>query len=256
MRSGLVRHSSAPPSSSTRMVRSPGSATVRPSTTAAKLPGAKRTVLGSPSIGAVASSCSVRSTWSDGLPHLSSALMASRKGSPARTRLGSTARQRTPRPGNDGDLRALRDRHVVVGGDRVGQHAELELALAVGLQADAGRALPAVAEADGDGVAGGQEVLHHADVERAAPGPDVALELPLGVEHGAVGSFNRGVAGALRVAELHRAEVGGEAEADLDRAGVVDAERAGRIDQREALQGARLEAPGRRQRGVPIRSGR
>ena len=42
---------------------------------------------------------SVRSTRLEGLPHLSSALIASRNGSPARTRVGSTARQRTPGPG-------------------------------------------------------------------------------------------------------------------------------------------------------------
>ena len=57
-------------------------------------------------------------------------------------------------PRNDGDPRALGQRDVVVGGDRVGKHAELELALAVGLQADAGRAEAPIAEADGDGVAG------------------------------------------------------------------------------------------------------
>ena len=72
------------------------------------------------------------------------------------------------RPRHDGDLRALRQRHVVVGGDRIGEDAELELALAIGLHADAGRAEAAVAEADGDGVAGREEVLDHADVERAA----------------------------------------------------------------------------------------
>ena len=60
---------------------------------------------------------------------------------------------------------------------------------------------------------------------------------------GAVGGLHRGVARRLGIGELHRAEVGGEAEADLDRAGVVHAERAGRVDQREALHGARLEAP-------------
>ena len=173
---------------------------------------------------------------------MSSALTTRRNGSPARTRRRQHGLPAHARPRHDGDLRALGQRHVVVGGDRVGEHAELELALAIGLQADAGRALPAVAEADGDGVAGREEILHHADVERAAPGADVALELPLGLERRAVGGLHRGVARRLGVGELHRAEVGGEAEADLDRAGVVDAERAGRVGEREALHGARLEA--------------
>ncbi len=155
------------------------------------------------------------------------------------------------RPGHDGDLRAFGQGDVVIGGDRVGKDAELELALAVGLQADAGRALPAVAEADGDGVAGAEEVLHHADVERAAPGANIALELPLGFQRRAVGGLHRGVALAFRIGELHGPEVGGEAEADLDRAGVIDPEGAGRIDEREALQRARLEAARRCEPGRP-----
>ena len=219
-----------------------------PSTTAAKRPGANRSVAGRPAIGPSASSRSVRSTRLEGLPHLSSALIDSRNGSPARTSVGSTARQCTPGPGTMANLRAVRQRHVVVGGDGIGEHAELELAFAIGLHANAGRALPAVAETDGDGVAGRQEVLHHADVERAAPRADVALELPLRLEGGAVGGLHGGVALALRIGELHRPEVGGEAEADLDRAGVVDAEGAGGVDQRKALQRARLEAPRRGQR--------
>ena len=147
-----------------------------------------------------------------------------------------------PRPRHDGNLRVLRQRDVIVGGDGIGEHSELELAFAIGLHANAGRALATIAEADRDGVAGRQEVLHHADVERAAPRADVALELPLRLEGGAVGGLNCGVALALRIGELHRPEVGGEPEADLDRAGVVEAEGAGGIDQRKALQRARLEA--------------
>ena len=42
---------------------------------------------------------------------------------------------------HDANFRALRQRHVVVGGDRVGEDAKLELALAIGLHANAGRAL-------------------------------------------------------------------------------------------------------------------
>jgi hypothetical protein len=61
---------------------------------------------------------------------------------------GSDARSRHNR-----NLGALGQRHIVVGGNRVGEHMELELALAIGLQPDAGRALPPVTEADGDGVA-------------------------------------------------------------------------------------------------------
>ena len=153
------------------------------------------------------------------------------------------------RPRHDRDPRALRQGDVVVGGDRVGEDAELEFALAIGLHADAGRAEAAVAEADGDGVAGAQEILGDADIERAAPGADVALELPLGFQGRAVGGLNGRVALPLGVRELHRAEVGGEAEPDLDGAGVVDAEGPGRIDEGQALQRARLEGPRRGEHG-------
>ena len=97
-RSGFERHSSLP-SSSTRTMQSPGASRRRPSTVAAKLPGSKRSVGGSPAIARSLTSRSVRSLRLEGLPHLSSALMESRNCSPARTRVGRTARQRTPGPG-------------------------------------------------------------------------------------------------------------------------------------------------------------
>ena len=80
-------------------MRSPGSSIRSPSTCTAKLPGAKRAVAGNPAIGPSDARCRVRSTRLEGLPHLSSALTLSRNGSPARTSVGSTARQRTPGPG-------------------------------------------------------------------------------------------------------------------------------------------------------------
>jgi hypothetical protein len=112
---------------------------------------------------------------------------------------------------------------------------ELEFALAIGLQPNARRTLPPVTEADGDGVARSQEILHHPDVEGSTPRADVALELPFGLQSRAVGGLHGRVTRSLRIRELHWPEVGREAEPNLDRARVIHPERAGRVDQREAL---------------------
>ncbi len=194
-RSGFERASSLPASSSTRTTQSPGrlhAQAIRHRCEAARReaqrvrqPGDRRALARKPQraideIGGIAP------------------LVVSLDRKPERLACAHQRRQhRAPahaRPRQNCDLRALRQRHVVVGGDRVGEHAELELALAIGLQPNAGRALPAVAEADGDGVAGGQEILHHAHIERPAPGADVALELPLGLQGGPVGGLDRRVA--------------------------------------------------------------
>ncbi len=127
--------------------------------------------------------------------------------------------QRVPgdrRPGNNGDLRALGQRHIVVGRDGIGENPKLELAFAIGLQPDTRRAEPPVPKAHCDGVARPQEIFDHADVERAAPGADIALELPFRLERGTVRGFDCGVTRALGIIELHGTEIGGESETDLD----------------------------------------
>jgi hypothetical protein len=99
-------------------------------------------------------------------------------------------------------------------------------------------------------VSGGEEVLGDADIKRATPGPDAALELPLGLEGRTVGRLDRRETGAHRINELHRAEVGREAKANLDRARIVDPEPARGVCQREALPGAGFETSRRLKRSV------
>jgi hypothetical protein len=112
------------------------------------------------------------------------------------------------------------------------------------LYADAGRALPAVAEAHGDRVAFAQETADNADEQGFVPGSDVALGVVLRLQHGVVRSVHRGVIGRPRIAPLRPAHVAGEAVHDFDRAGVVDAEISCRIDQGEGLKTARFDWAG------------
>src|SRR5262249_11988628 len=140
---------------------------------------------------------------------------------------------RTPvhtRAGGDGNFRAQRQRYIVIGGDRIGEDAELEFRLAVGLHADAWRTKAAVTEPNDYAIAGAKKIPHHPDIKRAAPGADIALELPFGLKRRAVGCLHSCVTLALRIGELDRPEVGGEAESDLDGARIVDTKGAGAIN--------------------------
>ena len=125
------------------------------------------------------------------------------------------------RSGNDGDFRTFRQRDIVISGDRIGEDAKFEFALAIGLQPDPRRAEAAIAEADRNGVARRQEMLDHADIERAAPRTDVALKFPFAFQRRAVRRLDAGVAGAFRIVELHRPEIGGKPKSDLERTGIV-----------------------------------
>src|SRR6478672_1319315 len=108
-----------------------------------------------------------------------------------------------PRPRHDRDLRAVWYRHIVIGGHRVRKDAEFERALAIGLQPDTRRAEAVIAETHGDGVAGGKEIFHHSDEERAAPRTNVTLKLPLRLQSRPVRCRDRGVALPLRIGELY-----------------------------------------------------
>ncbi len=143
--------------------------------------------------------------------------------------------------GDDGDPRLLRQLDVVVGCPRVDEHAELERGLVERLHPDAGRALPPVAEANDDPVAFTQEAAHHADEQRLVPGPDVALRVVLDIQHRAVARLDRRVIPALRVVELRAPHIAREAMDDLDRAGVVDAEVARGVRERQRLEASRFE---------------
>ena len=158
------------------------------------------------------------------------------------------------RPGHDGHLGLYRELHVVVGGDGVDEDPELEGVLAERLEANAGTPAPGVAEAQHDLVALAQVAPDHLDVQRLVPGTDVPLGVELDVQDRAVGCLDRHVVGCGRVVELGLAHVAGEPVDDLQRTGVVDAEPARRVGQRERLVGPGLEPPlradGRRAHGV------
>ncbi|MCP4246608.1 MAG: sulfatase-like hydrolase/transferase, partial [bacterium] len=88
------------------------------------------------------------------------------------------------RPGDDADGGLLRQRHIGVGGDGIGEDAELEGLLAEGLHAHAGGAAAGVAEGYGDRVAFLHETLDDLDVEAPVPGPDVQLGIVAHLENG------------------------------------------------------------------------
>ena len=117
---------------------------------------------------------------------------------------------------HDGNRRAFGQGHVIISCNGVNQHPELELPFAVGLNADTGRAVTAVTEANGNGIARCQEMLHNANVERPAPGADIALELPFKFEKRPVRCLRRRIALPFRILELHGTEIGRETETDLD----------------------------------------
>src|SRR5262249_4027991 len=83
----------------------------------------------------------------------------------------------------------------------------------------------------------------------AAPGADIALELPLGLECRTVRGLHRCVALSHWISELNWSKVCCKAKPNLDGAGIVDAEGSSRIDQRQSLQRPRFQASRRRQRG-------
>ena len=118
--------------------------------------------------------------------------------------------------------------------------------LDVGLQPIARRALAAVAHADRQRVACAQIAAADADHDRVLPGPDVGAVEP-DFELGAVARLDRGEVRRLRLVELRLAHVGRGPPRDLQHAGVVDAERAGGVDERQLGVGARDERPRRRE---------
>src|SRR4029453_5964364 len=88
-----------------------------------------------------------------------------------------------------------------VGCERVDRGSQLDIRLDVGLQPEAGRALPPVAEAYRERVAGAQVTAADADQQRVGIGPDVEPVEP---------DFEPGA-----VARLHGSEVRGMALVEL-----------------------------------------
>ena len=89
--------------------------------------------------------------------------------------------------GHDRECRLLQQLDIVIGGERIGEDPELEGRLDEGLHAHAGRALPAVAEADGERIALVEKSADHPDEQGLVPRPDVHLRVVAHVEQRTVG---------------------------------------------------------------------
>ena len=109
---------------------------------------------------------------------------------------------------------------------------ELDVLLDIGLQAIAGRALPAVAETYGQRVAGAQIAAADANEQRVGVWPDVEAVEP-DFELGAVARLDRGEVRRGGLVELRLAHIGGCPPRDLHHPGIVDAERARGVDERQ-----------------------
>jgi len=139
----------------------------------------------------------------------------------------------------------------MVAGDRIGQHMEFEERLGESLRPQSRRALAAIAETYRDGVALAHEATNHLDVQGAVPRTGVLFVVEARLEHGTVRRLDRHEAGTLGIVELRPALVGGEAKADLEAAGIIDAEPSRSIDQREGLPRSGLRRTiGRHRRGA------
>src|SRR5471030_50434 len=146
--------------------------------------------------------------------------------------------------GDDRNHRLRRQLHVVVGGERIHQDLELESGLLERLHAQSGRTAPAIAKAHDDGIAFTQEAALHADYDGPIPGSDVPLLLVAQLQHRAVRGFGGDVIPSLRVNELRLAHVGGESMHDPQRTGVVDAEVARYVRERDGGEAASFKFAG------------
>src|SRR6187431_74481 len=101
-----------------------------------------------------------------------------------------------------------------VRGKGIDRGPQLDTLLDIGLQAPARRALPAVADADGQRIARAQIAAADANEDGVLPRPDVELVEP-DFEHGAVARFDRGEVRRLRLVELRLRHVRSRAPRNL-----------------------------------------
>ena len=146
---------------------------------------------GNPRIGRDGTSDSVRSASAVGLPHASSATIARRNGSPTTASEGQIAFQLCRRPRHESEGRLLQELGELVGGESIDRRSELDPSFAVGLQAVARRALPAVAHAHRQRIAGAQIAAADTDQQSIGIGPDVEPVEPH-LELGAVARLDGG----------------------------------------------------------------
>ena len=162
---------------------------------------------------------------------------------PAKGRQDGDPLHPRPRPDVDGRMGAVRQRDVLVARERVGEHPELEARLHEGLEPQARRALPPVAETDDDPVTL-REIAVAANVERDPPRARVAAVLAAHGEGDAGRGLDGGVPRPRRVVALDHRLVGLHAERDLEAPPVVDSELPAGVGEGEGLPAPGLEAAG------------
>jgi len=146
------------------------------------------------------------------------------------------------RPGDQIERWLLWQFAEFVSRESIDRGAQLDILLDIGLQAQTRRAAPAVAEPNGQRIAGPQIAAADADEQRVGIGPNVETVEPH-FELGAVAGFDRGEIRRIGLGELRLCEVGRGAPRHFHHAGIVDAERAGGVDQRELGVGACHKRP-------------
>jgi hypothetical protein len=142
--------------------------------------------------------------------------------------------------------RLLRQLGEFIGRKRIDRRPELDARFAIGLHPVSGRALPAVAHAHGERIAGAQIAAAKADQQRVRVGADVETVEP-DVELGAVAGLDRGEVRRRGLVELRLAHVGGRPPRDFHHAGIVDAERARGVGQGQLGVCAGDKGPGWRE---------
>ena len=135
----------------------------------------------------------------------------------------------------------------VVRGEGVNEHLEREVGLDRRLHAIAGRAAAAIAKPHCDGVALAQKAVGNAHEYGANPWPDV-VAIGLELQHRAVARDRGRIVGGLGIGKLRAARVRRRTPADLDGAGIVDAEVARGVGDGDLLVRSRDEAAGGRDR--------
>ncbi len=150
------------------------------------------------------------------------------------------------RPRHQRKGRLLRQLGEFIGRKRIDRGLEFDAGFAIGLQPVSGRALPAVAHAHGERIAGAQIAAADADQQRVRVGPDVETVEP-DVELGAVAGLDRGEVRRRGLVELRLAHVGSRPPGDFHHAGIVDAERARGVGQGQLGVGAGEKRPGGRE---------
>ena len=157
------------------------------------------------------------------------------------------------RPGHQIERRLRRQFAEFVSRKGIDRGFQFDIGFDIGLQPQARRALPGIAEPHRQGIAFAQITAPDPDQKRVGVGADVEPVEP-DLEPGAVAGFHRGEIRRLRLVELRLAHVGGGPPGDLDHAGIVDAEGAGGVDQRQfgMRAGDKRTGGGKRDRSHPL----